>query len=66
MSVSWILYLRAKTQLNNTVKQSAESTELPLLMAALELAFDLLPEETGREKIEDAFCLEFGPQVVLP
>ena len=66
MSASWILFLRAKTQLNNTVTNSTDCTELPLLMAALELAFDLLPEETGREKIEDAFCLEFGPQVVLP
>ena len=66
MSASWILFLRAKTQLNNTLTHPTDSTELPLLMAALELAFGLLPEETGREKIEDAFCLEFEYEVVLP
>ena len=65
MTAFWIAFLRAKTTPNNQNAPQIDTTQLQLLEAALELAFELVAPGMTREKIGHAFCLEFGAEVVL-
>lgn len=65
MTALWIAFLRAKTTTHNNHTPQIHTHQLQLLMAAVQLAFELVAPGMTREKIGEAFCLEFGEEVVL-